>query len=33
MNGYRASRLRARFGITVATADLLALMIWGAGDE
>lgn len=33
MNSYCTSRLCARFGITAATADLLALMIWGAGDE
>lgn len=33
MNSYRASRLRSRYGFNAATADLLALMIWGAGDE
>ncbi len=33
MNDYRTSRLRTLYGIGGETAALLALIIWGAGDE
>jgi hypothetical protein len=33
MISYRTSRLRILYGIRGETAAVLALMIWGAGDE
>lgn len=33
MKSYRTSRLRSLYGIGSETAAVLALMIWGAGNE
>lgn len=33
MNSYRTSRLRNLYGIDSGTAAMLALLIWGVGNE